>query len=1110
MIGTLNPSQIFNLMVEQPGSAAGRDAAVRGIAKLREAEVAALRDRIINAAQPESKDHGDFKVPYVRGYLFSQLGNLAEGEPRAVNLLLKHVQPEAEADHWVRFWALSGCVSAKIAKLEEIAGWITRQYTHNDPGEDHKSVMLGHAILAVQKQETAHIQPVQTPLQTWLNENVMRDSANKKALRQHCQDALRVLGIFSIPELIPDIISVLQTTNADPRTYFLAVQALGNVPAKFPAIVSKANRALLEFVEQAGNTRVLSSVRIEAIRSLGELGDPSAEPLLMKEIRAGSLDIIQVAAESLVKILGIEKAVQRVLEASQKDANPHTRKNFSISLRWMSEDKVAVTEALDHELATGTLPQQENARMLMAEMGGAAAMDKLGSRQKAVEEFKTMLLGEQDKFQRLFDSTMKEARQGFRIALSMDVIVFGLGIVMLLALLIYAFATDTVDKFVGVGMGGVGVLGIVYGTLIANPRKKVFKSVNALMNFKVIFLAYLRNLHQADQTFTRMLLEDESLGTDKLADFTELINSMLEEAVEKMVALKEQELKEKKADYAGEYKLKSLAVKQKIAAMRYGYGAKKPEGNRPVPMEKTPFSPSSLASEEVDSFSFSEDQEEVSPPANEYPKPTKDSPLQENLSPPSVLKSSPSRQKRASAIPVEVLKHLKLREGWRQEVYLDSLGKPTAGLGHLLLKEEKAKYKVGDRVPDSVLNAWAEKDAARAYHAAQGQAKQLGIAAPSFIAVLASVNFQLGTGWYKIHKNTWSLMQKKQWEQAAEAAQNSAWYRQTPVRVKDFQDGLRKLITIPKPPIPNSIKKTSPSSSPMTLGLSQTVGKAGVNLAADVVKIQLALKVMGHFRSDTELRNCQAKGPNEKIAELNATVEAIQEFQKIGLGLRSPDGLISPQGLTHRNIQNRYRLITEFESYQIGKIPIAPVLSEADWISQFPDNPTSNGSGRGLKESEKAYPGKRNMVCCWDAAQAMVLQKGIEIKNNTPDRIQVFLQTGGQNHVMAKQAEMGIKYIDKELARGRPVFVGVDDGRTASYNADETTEHYVVIMSKLIKDEEVYYRFFDPGTSHGAAKGYHENNLFKLESEFVLKGSKDWSGAGIKKSYTVAQIRQNK
>lgn len=67
-------------------------------------------------------------------------------------------------------------------------------------------------------------------------------------------------------------------------------------------------------------------------------------------------------------------------------------------------------------------------------------------------------------------------------------------------------------------------------------------------------------------------------------------------------------------------------------------------------------------------------------------------------------------------------------------------------------------------------------------------------------------------------------------------------------------------------------------------------------------------------------------------------------------------------------------------------------------------------------------------------------------------------------------------------------------------------EHFIVIIAKVIKDNKVYYRFFDPGSVYGAKKGYNENNLLSLGDDISLQGDKPSSD----KKYTMSQIRQNK
>ena len=54
----------------------------------------------------------------------------------------------------------------------------------------------------------------------------------------------------------------------------------------------------------------------------------------------------------------------------------------------------------------------------------------------------------------------------------------------------------------------------------------------------------------------------------------------------------------------------------------------------------------------------------------------------------------------------KLFEHIKLREGYKQSVYLDVLGKPTCGIGHLLTKEEQEKYPVKCLVPKDVIDNW--------------------------------------------------------------------------------------------------------------------------------------------------------------------------------------------------------------------------------------------------------------------------------------------------------------------------------------------------------------------------------------------------------------------
>lgn len=139
-------------------------------------------------------------------------------------------------------------------------------------------------------------------------------------------------------------------------------------------------------------------------------------------------------------------------------------------------------------------------------------------------------------------------------------------------------------------------------------------------------------------------------------------------------------------------------------------------------------------------------------------------------------------------VPKHVTYHLGLREGKRSHVYLDHLGNPTGGVGHLMPKEDLVQYPVGALVPDSVIEAWLKEDSETAWLAAHDQAADINC--PELQEAFFHVNFQLGAGWPLDFKKTWAYLKDHDWINAAVEAADSRWRDQTPVRCADFMRAL--------------------------------------------------------------------------------------------------------------------------------------------------------------------------------------------------------------------------------------------------------------------------------------------------------------------------------
>jgi GH24 family phage-related lysozyme (muramidase) len=151
----------------------------------------------------------------------------------------------------------------------------------------------------------------------------------------------------------------------------------------------------------------------------------------------------------------------------------------------------------------------------------------------------------------------------------------------------------------------------------------------------------------------------------------------------------------------------------------------------------------------------------------------------------------------------EFLQHLEHREGNVDHVYLDTLGSPTCGVGHLLSIEECGEYEISQNVSKTTRDKWLEEDAQKAWDAAAQQIQDLAIEDPKFIVALGSVNFQLGTHWMDKFPSAYKALSSKDYDEAIRQVSTgsgkdgqSKWKEQTPVRVEDFVKAIKDLTNL--------------------------------------------------------------------------------------------------------------------------------------------------------------------------------------------------------------------------------------------------------------------------------------------------------------------------
>ena len=132
-------------------------------------------------------------------------------------------------------------------------------------------------------------------------------------------------------------------------------------------------------------------------------------------------------------------------------------------------------------------------------------------------------------------------------------------------------------------------------------------------------------------------------------------------------------------------------------------------------------------------------------------------------------------------------KKIKKNEGFRNKPYLDLLGNPTIGYGHLITKKEKKIFKT--KYSKKFLSRLFDidfKKALIAYKKNFNYKKH----SKNTKEVLIEMIYQLGIKKQKKFVKMNSHIQKNNFFLAALEMKNSLWYKQTPKRV----DGLIKLL----------------------------------------------------------------------------------------------------------------------------------------------------------------------------------------------------------------------------------------------------------------------------------------------------------------------------
>ena len=139
-----------------------------------------------------------------------------------------------------------------------------------------------------------------------------------------------------------------------------------------------------------------------------------------------------------------------------------------------------------------------------------------------------------------------------------------------------------------------------------------------------------------------------------------------------------------------------------------------------------------------------------------------------------------------------LLKSVKEHEGYRNKVYLDTLGKRTVGVGHLCVEdfwEDDKEYE------EKFLMEILEKDLQQAIRGARSLMEDHGCTDIDEQAeeILIEMVFQLGMTGVSKFKNMWKALSELNYVGASYEMLDSRWSKQTPNRAKSMAKIMKEI-----------------------------------------------------------------------------------------------------------------------------------------------------------------------------------------------------------------------------------------------------------------------------------------------------------------------------
>ena len=138
----------------------------------------------------------------------------------------------------------------------------------------------------------------------------------------------------------------------------------------------------------------------------------------------------------------------------------------------------------------------------------------------------------------------------------------------------------------------------------------------------------------------------------------------------------------------------------------------------------------------------------------------------------------------------KLMESVKKHEGYRNKVYLDSLGKRTIGYGHLCVED---KWVDGWEYSQVELENVLKEDLQYAINQGEGMCKDLKISDDAKFLIIEMI-FQLGSAGVQKFRNMWKALKEDppNYFEAHVQMLDSRWAKQTPNRATEMAEKMQR------------------------------------------------------------------------------------------------------------------------------------------------------------------------------------------------------------------------------------------------------------------------------------------------------------------------------